>query len=297
MTRHAAVGAALLLAAGCGGSGSAPTASTTPPPTVQTTAVLVGAGDVADCANDAGRHAEDTAKLLDKIDGTVFVAGDLAYPDGSAAQFAACYDPRWGRHKRRSRPAPGNHEYESPGAAPYFNYFGDLAGPFGDGFYSFTLGAWHVISMNSNVPATPGSPQYAWLGADLNTNRTRCTAVYWHHPTFTSGPSGGGVMVDVWRLLGQFGVDIVINGHDHFYERFVQQDADGRRDTTAGIREFVVGSGGAPLYPFVTLRPNSEVRVATYGVLKLTLRPEDYDWSFIEAGTEAVLDAGTALCH
>ena len=154
------------------------------------------------------------------------------------------------------------------------------------------------MSLNSSIQATEGSPQLAFLRDDLTLNRTaRCTAVYWHHPRFTSGPSGGNVMLDVWRVLYDNNVDIVINGHDHFYERFAPQDPDGRNNPARGIREFIVGSGGAMLYPFVTMRPNSEVRIAQYGVLKLTLGPGGYEWAFVQAGTESILDSGTGTCH
>jgi hypothetical protein len=274
------------------------------PPSLSTlrllqTAVFVGAGDVANCRNDDGRHAQETGRLLDKIQGTVFVAGDAAYSSGSAAEFANCFEPAWGRHKARIRPSPGNHEYESPGAVPYFQYFGANAGPSGRGFYSYNLGAWHLVSLNSSAPAGPGSEQYQWLQDDLNLNRsTSCTLAYFHFPRFTSGPNRDGfVLGDVWRLLYGTAVDVVISAHNHGYERFDPQDPDGLPNPTQGIREFVVGTGGAPLYPFVGTAPNSVQRISTYGVLKLTMRNADYDWDFIQAGTEAILDHGTATCH
>jgi acid phosphatase type 7 len=261
--------------------------------------VLVGAGDIADCRNEGGRYAQDTGRLLDRIDGTVFVAGDAAYQNGTAADFANCFEPAWGRHKARIRPSPGNHEFDSPGAVPYFQYFGANAGPSGLGFYSYNLGAWHVASLNSLAPLSSGSEQYQWLQDDLTLNRAaRCTLAYFHYPRFTSGPSRDGrALGDLWRLLYGTGADVVINGHDHGYERFDSQDPDGLPNPTGGIREFVVGTGGAPLYAFVGVAPNSAQRISTYGVLKLTLRNADYDWDFIQAGTEAILDHGTAACH
>jgi acid phosphatase type 7 len=278
-----------------------PTTGPIPPSTTAAlqTAVLVGAGDIANCSNDSGRPALATGRLLDKIAGTVFVAGDAAYPHGSAADFADCFEPAWGRHKSRIRPSPGNHDYEQPGALPYFQYFGGNAGDPGLGFYNYTLGAWHVVSLNSSAPTASGSEQYQWLQNDLNLNRTiRCTLAYFHFPRFTSGPSRDGLALgDLWRLLYATGVDVVLNGHDHGYERFDPQDPDGLPNPTGGIREFVVGSGGAPLYQFVGVAPNSVQRISTYGVLKLTLRNVDYDWEFIEAGTEATLDRGTGMCH
>jgi acid phosphatase type 7 len=263
------------------------------------TAVLVGAGDVADCNNDSGRHAQDTGRLLDKIDGTIFLAGDAAYPHGTAADFANCFEPAWGRHKARIRPSPGNHDYDSPGASPYFQYFGGNAGDPGVGFYSYNLGAWHIVSLNTSAPTASGSPQYSWLQNDLNLSRgAACTLAYFHFPRFTSGVSPiGPALGDLWRLLYAAGADVVLNGHHHGYERFDPQDPDGAPNPTAGIREFVVGSGGAPLYSATAIAANSMQRISTYGVLKLTLRNADYDWEFIEAGTEAILDRGTAACH
>jgi hypothetical protein len=262
-------------------------------------AVFVGAGDIADCRNDNGSHAQDTGRLLDKIDGTVFVAGDTAYPGGTAADFATCFEPAWGRHKARIRPSPGNHDYASPGAAPYFEYFGANAGEFGRGFYSYNLGVWHIVSLNSSAPLGGGSEQYQWLQADLGLNRSaQCTLAYFHYPRFTSGRSRDGLALgDVWRLLYDTGADVVLSAHEHGYERFDPQDPDGLPNPSGGIREFVVGTGGATLYPFVGIAPNSAQRISTYGVLKLTLRNTDYDWDFIQAGTEAILDHGTATCH
>jgi hypothetical protein len=296
----------LLVALACSQAeplGPTATSGPTPPrpstPSGLQTAVLVGAADIADCRNEGGRHAQATGRLLDKIDGTVFIAGDAAYPSGSAADFADCFEPAWGRHKARIRPSPGNHEYDSPGAAPYFQYFGANAGGFGLGFYSYNLAAWHIVSLNSSAPLGPGSEQYQWLQDDLNFNRSaRCTLAYLHYPRFTSGPSRDGrALGDLWRLLYGTGADVVIGGHDHGYERFDPQDPDGLPNPTSGIREFVVGTGGAPLYPFMGIAPNSAQRISTYGVLKLTLRSTDFDWDFIQAGTEAILDHGTAACH
>jgi calcineurin-like phosphoesterase family protein len=276
------------------GSGGPPVIGPDPPET-PVTAVLVGAGDIGQCDNDGGRPSEATARLLDGIEGTVFTAGDNAYPTGSAADFANCYDKSWGRHKRRTRPSPGNHEYDSPGAAPYFNYFGANAGDFGLGYYSYNLGRWHIVSLNSNAPLAAGQEQYVWLQDDLTFNRPACTLVYFHHPRFTSGPSNGGFFRDVWQLMFSLGVDVVVNGHDHGYERFAPQTPEGIASPT-GIREFVAGTGGASLYA-QGARANSEVRVSTYGVLKLTLRNRDYEWDFIEAPSGRVRDHDIGVCH
>ena len=290
----------LVLACGCGQSngngnpGPGPGPDLVPDPLV--TAVLAGAGDIAQCDNDGGRPAEATARLLDGMpDATVFTVGDNVYYTGSASDFANCYDRSWGRHKRRTRPSPGNHEYDSPGAVPYYRYFGDNAGEFGLGFYGYTLGRWHIVSLNSNVPMSAGSEQYVWLQDDLTLNRPLCTLIYFHHPRFTSGPSNGGFFRDVWQLMFSLGVDVVVNGHDHGYERFAPQTPDGISSLT-GIREFVVGTGGASLYLFAA-RPNSMARFSTYGVLKLTLRNRDYDWDFIEATSGRILDHDNGVCH
>jgi hypothetical protein len=269
---------------------------------------FVGAGDIADCAaRDGGANTEATAKLIDRIsDGIVFTAGDNAYFDATAADFANCYAPRWGRFRNRTYPAPGNHEYQI-NSAPYFDYFGERAGLRGDGFYSYSLGNWHIIALNSNIDAGPGSPQLAWLTRDLQDNKrvqnatgAKCTLAYWHHPLFTSGPSAGSnaVMLPVWRVLHEYGVDVVVNGHDHLYERFEPMDPTGRRDPTTGIREYVVGTGGAPLYDFGPALPTSAARLKLYGVLRLTLRDLGWDSAFIQAGTELQLDLTTGnLCH
>jgi acid phosphatase type 7 len=299
------VAAGVLITMGCGHSD--PVAPTPPaitqlpptqsPPPVAQTAVMVGAGDIGDCSNDNARHAEDTARLIDKIPGTVFTVGDAAYPSGTMENFRDCYEQHWGRFKNRTRPTPGNHEYGVAGAFPYFQYFGPNAGAYGVGFYSYDVGAWHVIALNSELPMSAGQEQYVWLQDDLAANnKTKCTLAYFHKARFTSGPSGGGVLLDAWRLMYQLGVDVIVNGHDHGYERFEPQDPLGNLDLTLGIRTFIAGSGGAMLYPFGKVR-NSVVNMSRYGVLKLTLRNTDYDWAFIEAATEATLDFGTAACH
>jgi calcineurin-like phosphoesterase family protein len=256
--------------------------------------VLVGAGDIADCVT-AGDTA--TATLLDGIDATVFTAGDNAYPLGRDVDFSDCYEPTWGRHKTRTFPAPGNHDYYSAGAAPYFAYFGPLAGPSGRGYYSYNRGAWHIISLNSNIPANAGSVQEQWLRADLAANRTLCTLAYWHHPLFSSGEHGNDpTMHDIWQALMDFGADVVVSGHDHNYEQFHRQDANGVADGN-GIREFVVGTGGTTLRSFGVIKPNSAVRDSTtHGVLKLTLHPTSYDWEFVPVAGGSFTDVGSRPC-
>lgn len=237
--------------------------------------------------------------MLDGIPGTVFTTGDNAYMDGSLKNFAECYEPNWGRHKNRTYPSPGNHEYHTSGAAGYFQYYGSRAGPPGLGYYSFNLGNWHIVSLNSNVARAAGSAQLTWLRTDLENNRRLCTLAYWHHPLFSSGPNGpDGSMRDTWRLLHEFNVDVVMNGHEHLYERFAPQDPDGQPDAARGIRQFTVGTGGAVLYGLAVRRPNSEALISAYGVLKLTLRASDYQWQFIPtSGSGSAGDAGTDRCR
>ncbi|MFB3855627.1 MAG: metallophosphoesterase [Vicinamibacterales bacterium] len=261
-------------------------------------ATLVGAGDVAMC----GAHlqgAEATARLLDGIPGTVFTAGDNTQTSGTADEFDGCFGPTWGRHKSRIRPSPGNHDYGTPGAGPYFDYFGANAGPAGLGYYSYDLGAWHIVSLNSNVSTSAGSPQVAWLRADLEASRGRaCTAAYWHHPLVSSGTNGGSAHVrELWNVLYDYGVEIVMNGHDHMYERYAPQDPWGRPDPAKGIRQFVVGTGGIYLYGVERPQPNTEAQASVHGVLKLTLRPDGYDWEFISVPGAGFSDRGSAGCH
>jgi hypothetical protein len=195
---------------------------------------------------------------------------------------------------------PGNHEYVQPSALAFFQYFGDRAGEggFRTGYYSFNLGNWHILALNSSLSA---AEQIPFVQQELAVNRTRCALAYWHYPVFTSGPSNGSaeqrVMRDMWRTLFELGVDVVVNGHDHLYERFSPQDGDGRPNPTLGMTEFIVGTGGAPLYSFGARAPNSAAQVQTYGVLKLVLHEADYEWSFIQAGSGLTFDSGRAGCH
>ena len=270
-------------------------------PVPEETAILVGAGDIADCKDLSG--AEATAKLLDKIPGTVMAVGDLAYPDGSKENFT-CYDKTWGRAKSRTRPAPGNHEFHSSGATPYFDYFGAAAGDPKTGYYSYELGAWHIIVLNSECKdvggCQAGSPQEKWLRADLAAHPVACTLAYWHKPLFSSGGAHGNDLTvkPLWQALYEANADVVVNGHDHDYERFAPQNSDGATDPARGIREFVVGTGGKNHRPFGSTKPNSEVRDATaFGVLKLTLKPQSYDWEFIPEAGKSFADSGTSNCH
>ncbi len=260
--------------------------------------MLVGAGDIAVCGA-AGAIA--TGKLLDSQPGTVFVAGDIAYPDGTAEQFRNCYDPAWGRHKDRTRPAPGNHEYGSAAAAPYFAYFGSNAGPAGLGYYRYRQGTWVVFSLNSNTEGVERMAQLEWLRRELVGQSSPCAAAYFHHPRFSSGSHGtvppmAGVS-DLWRELYAAGVDVVISAHEHFYERFDPQTPDGVLDLQFGLRQFIVGTGGAPLTQPVRRVANSETVLSAFGVLRLLLEGQSYRWEFLSADGGAILDSGQGLCH
>jgi Calcineurin-like phosphoesterase len=265
-------------------------------------AVLVGAGDIADCKDLAG--AEATAKLLEQIPGTVFAVGDLAYPDGTKENFD-CYDRTWGRVKARTRPAPGNHEFHQAGAAYYFRYFSASAGDPSRGYYSYDLGTWHIITLNSECEAVAGgcaagSLQEKWLRADLAAHPAACTLAYFHKPRFSSGGAHGDYpdVQPLWQALYDANADVVIGGHDHDYERFAPQTPEGVADPKRGIREFVVGTGGKNHRPFGAPHANSEVRDATaFGVLKLTLRPGSYEWQFVSEPGKSFTDSGTGTCH
>jgi acid phosphatase type 7 len=268
--------------------------------------VLVGAGDIATCPSTGD---EDTAALLDGIDGTVFTLGDNAYPDGTDADFQNCYEPSWGRHKSsllrtRTYPTPGNHEYHTPGASGYFDYFGAVAGDSSEGYYSYNLGGWHIVVLNSACENVGGcgddSPMLEWLKNDLATNPQSCTLAYWHHPLFSSGNVHGNdtKMRPAWDALYAAGADVVLSAHEHVYERFAPQSPSGAYDPQGGIREFVVGTGGADLYGWGTIQPNSEVRNNTaHGVLKLTLNATSYDWEFVPVADETFTDSGSGSCH
>jgi hypothetical protein len=268
--------------------------------------VLVGAGDIASCLQPEGAQA--TAKLIERIPGTVFVTGDLAYESGSPDEFEFCYGPTWGRFKGRTRPTLGNHEYVNPTAHGYFEYWGAQAGPAGKGYYSFDLGGWHIVALNTNCYARglggcgTGSPQETWLKADLAKHPDACIVAYGHHTLFSSGFFRGHALhrelKPLWQDLYAAHTDLVLAGHEHSYERFAAQDPDGNPDTEHGIREIVVGTGGRShtLLGFVT--PNSEVRNwDTFGVLKLTLLPGKYMWEFIPVEGRTFRDSGNGVCH
>lgn len=263
--------------------------------------VLLAAGDISSCTSP-GDFA--TARIIEQFpNATVITLGDNAYEQGTLQQFQDCYDPAWGQFKDRTHPAIGNHEYLTPGASGYFTYFDGAAGAPGKGYYSFNLGSWHLIALNSNCSDVGGcglnSPEVQWLKADLAANQAKCTLAYWHHPRFSSGEHGNQVqMATIWDVLYQEGADLVLSGHDHDYERFMPMDANGNPDSTTGIREFVVGTGGKNYYKFNAIEPTSQVHAAdVFGVLKLTLHADSYDWQFLPQPGKTFTDSGTAMCH
>jgi hypothetical protein len=271
-------------------------AAQTPPPTeVRPGRVdLLAAGDIAQCNSDGD---EATARLAAKYPKVPIAAvGDLVYPRGTAGDFARCYAPSWGSVDDRVRPAAGNHEYGTGVATGYFARYGDRAGAPGRGWYSWDLKGWHVVVLNSNCGLVPGggcargSEQERWLRADLAAHTTTCTLAYWHHPRRSSGLHGDDATVEPLRqALIDNGVDILLTGHDHHYERFAPDQ---------GLREFVVGTGGAGNYPTALVKRGSEVRWSGgHGLLALTLRSDRYKWRFLTAERDAFNDSGETRCH
>ena len=257
--------------------------------------VLVGAGDIGDCDSEG---AGQTAALLDSIRGTIFVAGDAGYASGKNPDpMVTCYDPTWGRHRARTRPTPGNHEYNRGGPARYFEYFGKAAGDPSKGYYSYDLGTWHVLALNTTLPTAPGSGQDAWIRRDLEASLGKCTVAYMHHPAFSSGPHDEQQDVrPLWSTLASYGVSVAIAGHDHIYERFERLDAAGEPDAK-GVRQFVVGTGGARRYRIEALRAGSEAHSSeNFGLLKLSLLKDRYRWEFIPVDATGFEDRGEESC-
>jgi len=286
----ASVLVASLALAGLVASPLAPRAGAAEPGAV----VLTAAGDIDGC-----HDGEDTAELVANTTGPVATIGDYAYPEGTADAIRRCYGPTWGALKDRTRPVPGNHDYDVSKAAPYFQYFGAAAGEPGRGWYSYDVGSWRVVALNSNCDAVDCGEEATWLESDLSAHPAACILAYWHHPRFTSGTSGGdGAVGAFWKVLYNHGASVVLNGHDHDYERFAPQGPSGRRDPEKGIREFVVGTGGAALGSLNSTAPNSEVRNnRAYGVLELTLRPDGYEWRFVPVAGDSFTDSGSDTCR
>jgi acid phosphatase type 7 len=261
--------------------------------------LLLAAGDIAECGSNGD---EATAVLLRaRPRAVVATLGDNVYEDGRLDEFQRCYAPSWGFARSRTKPAPGNHEYHTEYAAGYFAYFGRRAGDPARGWYSYRLGRWHVIVLNSNCDHVGGcgrgSPQERWLRRTLAAARATCTLAYWHHARFSSGDKHGSspATADFWNALYDAGADIVLSGHNHVYERFAPQTPAGRPAPRRGIRAFVVGTGGADLYGFGPPQPNSRARLAAHGVLALTLGRGRYSWRFLDV-RGGVRDAGSAPC-
>jgi acid phosphatase type 7 len=264
------------------------------------TVTLVGAGDIAGC--DA-RSDRKTARLVGKIPGTVFTLGDHAYHNGTRSQFRNCYDPTWGKYKKRTRPTAGNHDYRTAGAKPYFNYFRWRAGR-PRGYYSYDRGSWHIVALNSNCYEVGGcdwkSAQGRWLRRDLAENRTRCTLAYFHHPLYASGRGEESLKVKpFWHILYNHHADVILSGHAHRYERFARIKPSGERSSARGIRQFIVGTGGAeaeaqqgPDEPRVQAK-----KVGAPGVLKLELGSGYYRWKFVPVAGRNYTDSGRARCH
>lgn len=285
-----------LVAAGCRADGGTAAAEAEALP-ARAAPVILAAGDIASCDEDAD---EQTGRLVRQHSGTVLTLGDNVYGRVLNRElYRRCYEPAWGAVRERTRPVPGNHDYMSRDASGYFDYFGAAAGERGKGYYSFNVGTWHLVALNSNVPMHPGSAQERWLRADLGASPARCTLAYFHHPRFSSGPHGGTAAVrPLWDALHEAGVDVVLAGHDHIYERFAPQSPSGKRDPERGIRQFVVGTGGKSHYRIRRVARNSEVRNSdAFGVLSLTLGDSTYRWEFLPVADGGFRDAGQGQCH
>lgn len=302
----AAIGALLSLGAagpplaaiGTSPAGSQPTlaASASVPPEP---AILVGAGDIAACGSSG---AKLTAGLLDTLAGTVFAAGDLAYPDGTSADFADCFGPTWGRFTDRMIAVPGNHEYHTPGAEPYFDWFGGAAGTTGTSWYATDVGSWRVYALDANcdqVDCGPGSEQLRWLEDDLAHEPRACVAAIWHQPRWSSGPHGDDPATGAfWEALYRAGAELILNGHEHLYERFAALAPDGTIDADHGLTEIIAGTGGVGHYPFLRTHPGSLVRDDSgYGVLRLELGDGEASWQYLPADASTFTDDGHLVCH
>jgi hypothetical protein len=256
-----------------------------------TTAVLVGAGDISSCNND---NDLKTARLLRNISGTIFTTGDNVYESGTSKQYVNCYKPTWGKYKDRTKPVPGNHEYQTSNASGYFHYFGSIPK-----YYAYNKGNWRIYALNSEINTAADSPQATWLKKDLAANPRKCVMAYWHRPRWSSGSTHGNDRKTqaLWNILYDAKAELVVAGHEHNYERFAPMNKNGEA-VDNGLREFVVGTGGVGHYSFGDILPASQARNAdTYGVLKLTLRAGGYDWEFIPIEGQSYTDSGSAKCQ
>lgn len=303
--------AATLVLVACSGSGDRGPEPALPQPTnarasttTSTTlpvATILAAGDIASCASGGD---EATANLLDARPNAIVVTlGDNVADSGTAAEFSSCYNPSWGRHKGRTRPALGHAEYGVARAAGYFAAFGSAAGEAPLGWYSYDIGTWHVIVMNSNcevVGCATGGSQETWLRQDMGANPAACTLAVMHHPRWSSGTTRGPTpaVAPLYQALHDAGADVLLSAHERNYERFAPLDPAGGVDPARGIRQFVAGTGGRGHDPFGPPQPGSQVRNAdTFGLLVLTLRPTSYDWQFVPEAGKTFTDAGSGVCH
>jgi hypothetical protein len=290
---------------------STPTLTVTPTQTVTSTqtitatvtstpdphpVVFTGAGDISICGRDGDDH---TSELLATIPGEIYTLGDNSNESGTFSQFTDCFDYSWGRYMNRLHPVPGNHDYDNADGENYFAYFGTRAGEGGMGYYSYDLGTWHIIAINSMIDLDEGSSQVEWLRSDLALHPSLCSLAYWHHPRWSSGAVGNiDEMGTIIQILYDQGVDVVLSAHDHIYERFSPQNPSGALDTERGIRQFIVGTGGATHHDFGTIQPNSEVRDnSSFGVLKFLLYPDGYEWEFLPVKDDPFSDQGSDYCH
>ncbi|GGC78764.1 metallophosphoesterase family protein [Undibacterium terreum] len=304
--RFFALACLALAAGGAGNAAFAAKAKAAPASKQPKSMTVYAAGDIAECKSKsvADSMASKTAALiqagLDKDSKALALTlGNNTYPVGTPEEFSQCYDATWGKFLRRTLPSPGNHDYAMPLGQGYYNYFDNPADLDRRGYYSSNIGSWHIVSLNSNLKDGEFQAQLKWLQEDLKNNKRSCTLAFWHHPVYSSGGRGNNaVMLPAWRILQAAKADLVLSAHDNHYERFAPQDAAGQRNDAGGIREFVVGTGGAKLTPLLLTKPNSEVRDnASYGVLKLTLNEKSYEWEFLPIGGQTFSDKGSAACH
>ncbi len=264
---------------------------------------IAAVGDISDTSIGAQKRTSDL--IYNKGFNAVLLLGDNQYLSGTTQDYETYFSPTWGRFKALLRPTPGNHEYFTPGATGYFAYFGMQAGDPSKGYYSYDLGNWHLIALNTNsscrtVGCDAASAQVAWLKDDLAQSKKKCTIAYWHHPLFNSGAQHGSFKgaTALWETLYAADADVVLNGHEHIYERFDPQTPTGELNAQRGIREFIVGTGGIGFYELGASKPNSVVRQASaYGVLKLTLNADSYDWEFLAVTPSTFTDKGSGTCH
>lgn len=295
LIRLCLVGAAGISFAACGGD-----STPTEPPTPLPAEVILVAGNIATCGTT---NDEATAAILDTLQGTIFTLGDNAFPNGSAVAYHDCYQPSWGRHKARTWASLGNHEYNSDDPTPSFDYFGDHLGPRGLGYYSMDLGNWHIVVLNVNdkIAFEEGSPQDQWLQADLAASPKTCTLAIWHNPRFLSsntiGWTSNAFIEELWNRLFAAGVDVVLNGQQHQYERFPPMTPTGSPDNASGIREFNVGTGGESTEMPIAIAQYSEALSDAFGVLKLTLDAGSYSWQFVPTVPGLFSDSGSGTCH